>query len=164
GLNTDAFALFEPCAAIAAPPAGIARAAALFEQTGAGRAIGGLIDRYPAKRAPQALTLRTARIGRILGMDVRQDDIARILPPLGFAVEWTDVERGTVRVEVPSLRVDVCREIDLVEEVGRHYGFDRLPATFPALATPQPAPDERIAGDRAVRSVLRAAGCSARIA
>ena len=160
GLKTEASIRFERGADIDAPPAGIARAAALFEQTGAGRAIGGLIDRYPAKRAPQALTLRTARIGRVLGMDVPQDDIARILPPLGFAVEWTDVERGTLRVEVPSFRVDVSREIDLVEEVGRHYGFDRLPATFPALATPQPAPDERIAGDRAVRRVLRAAGFS----
>ena len=160
GLKTEASIRFERGADIEAPPAGIARAAALFEETGAGHPIGGLIDRYPAPRAPKALTLRTARIAHVLGMDVPQDDITRILPPLGFGVEWTDVERGALRVEVPSFRVDVSREIDLVEEVGRHYGFDRLPATFPALASPQPAPDERIARDRGVRRVLLSAGFS----
>ena len=61
---------------------------------------------------------------------------------------------------VPSFRVDVAREVDLIEEVGRHYGFDRLPVTFPALAAHQPPPDPRIARDRLVRQVLTAAGFS----
>ena len=160
GLKTEASIRFERGADIEAPPAGIARAAALFEQTGAGRPVGGLIDRYPAMRQPRTLTLRTARIGHVLGMNVPPDDIARILPPLGFGVTWTDPGRGALIVDVPPFRVDVWREIDLIEEVGRHYGFDRLPATFPALATPQAAPDERIGRDRAVRRVLHAAGFS----
>ena len=61
---------------------------------------------------------------------------------------------------VPSFRVDVTREVDLIEEVGRHYGFDRLPVRFPPLATHQPPPDPRIARDRLVRLVLTAAGFS----
>jgi len=108
----------------------------------------------------KSLTLRTARIGHVLGMDVPQDDIARILPPLGFGVEWTDLERGALSVDVPSFRVDVTREIDLIEEVGRHFGFDRLPTTFPALTAPQATPDTRIARDRGVRRLLHAAGFS----
>jgi phenylalanyl-tRNA synthetase beta chain len=56
--------------------------------------------------------------------------------------------------------VDVEREIDLIEEVGRHYGFDRLPVTFPPLTAPQEPPDPRIGRDRLVRHVLTAAGFS----
>jgi phenylalanyl-tRNA synthetase beta chain len=160
GLKTEASIRFERGADIEAAPAGIARAAALFRQIGAGRPLGGLIDRYPSPPPPTRVTLRSARIGRVLGMDVPQDDVTRILTPLGFGVEWTDVERGTLSVVVPTFRVDVTREIDLIEEVGRHYGFDRLPVTFPALTAPQAAPDERIARDRSVRRLLHAAGFS----
>ncbi|MEO7276366.1 MAG: phenylalanine--tRNA ligase subunit beta [Vicinamibacterales bacterium] len=160
GLKTEASVRYERGADIEAPPAGIARAAALFKQTGTGRPIGSLIDRYPAVREPKVIALRAARIAHVLGMDVPQDDIARILPPLGFAIEWSDPDRAALRAVVPPFRVDVSREIDLIEEVGRHYGFDRLPTTFPALATPQPPPHERIARDRGVRRVLHAAGFS----
>ena len=54
-------------------------------------------------------------------------------------------------VSVPSWRVDVSRDVDLIEEVARHYGYDRLPATFPALAQVPPRPDERLEQDRALR-------------
>ena len=61
---------------------------------------------------------------------------------------------------VPSFRVDVSREADLIEEVGRHFGFDRLPVRFPALVEPQAPPDARIARDRLVRLALTSAGFS----
>jgi phenylalanyl-tRNA synthetase beta chain len=160
GLKTEASVRFERGGDIDAPPTGIRRAAALFHQIGAGRPLGGLIDRYPSPRAETRVTLRSARIGRVLGMDVPQDDVMRILTRLGFAAEWTEFERGAWSVGVPSFRVDVSREVDLIEEVGRHYGFDRLPSTFPALTSPQAAPDGRIARDRSLRRVLHAAGFS----
>jgi phenylalanyl-tRNA synthetase beta chain len=160
GLKTEASIRFERGADIDAAPAAIAHAAALFERIGAGRPAGPLVDRYPSPRAPKHVTLRSARIARVLGMDVPQDSVARILTPLGFDIEWADIERGAWNVGVPSFRVDVSREIDLIEEVGRHYGFDRLPATFPALREPQAAPDVHIARDRNVRRVLQAAGFS----
>jgi phenylalanyl-tRNA synthetase beta chain len=160
GLKTEASIRFERGADIDAAPAAIARAAALFERIGAGRPVGPLVDRYPSPRAQKRVTLRSARIARVLGMDVPQDSVAQILAPLGFDIEWADMERGAWDVGVPSFRVDVSREIDLIEEVGRHHGFDKLPATFPALRAPQPAPDVHIARDRNVRRVLHAAGFS----
>jgi phenylalanyl-tRNA synthetase beta chain len=160
GLKTEASIRFERGGDIEAAPLGIARAAALFRQIGAGQPVGALIDRYPSPRAQTSVTLRSARIGRVLGMDVPQDDVVRILTALGFAVEWTDLERGAWRVTAPTFRVDVTREIDLIEEVGRHYGFDRLPATFPALTSPQPAPEPSIARDRGLRRLLHAGGFS----
>jgi phenylalanyl-tRNA synthetase beta chain len=160
GLKTEASIRFERGGDIEAPPVGIGRAAALFQQIGAGRAVGPLIDRYPSPRPGTRVTLRSSRIARVLGMDVPQDDVMRILSGLGFSVEWTGLERGAWTVGVPTFRVDVSREIDLIEEVGRHYGFDRLPATFPALSSPQAAPDDRIARDRSLRRRLHAAGFS----
>jgi phenylalanyl-tRNA synthetase beta chain len=63
-------------------------------------------------------------------------------------------------VTVPSYRVDVQREIDLVEEIARHDGYVTLPASFPALTVAQPAPDARALRDRRLRQVLTACGLS----
>ncbi|MDQ3212832.1 MAG: phenylalanine--tRNA ligase subunit beta [Acidobacteriota bacterium] len=162
-LKTEASSRFERGGDVDAPPLGIARAAALFARVGGGTPIGSLIDRYPAPRPVMQLPLRASRIARVLGQEVPAADVPRFLEPLGFAVaplaglvaphrEWL--------VTVPSFRVDVVREADLIEEVGRHYGFDRLPMRFPALGAPQRAPDTRIGRDRNVRLALTAAGFS----
>jgi phenylalanyl-tRNA synthetase beta chain len=165
GLKTEASTRFERGGDINSPPVGVARAAALFDRLGAGRPLGALIDRYPAPRSPGRLYLRAARIGRLLGQEVPAERVPEILEPLGFGVAASrngskdSPEPGWV-VTVPTYRVDVLREADLIEEVGRHYGFDRLPVTFPPLVSPQPPPDLRIGRDRLVRRVLTAAGFS----
>ena len=158
GLKTEASTRFERGGDIEAPPVGIARAAALFAQIGAGRPAGPIIDRYPAPRPPLQITLRAARIAVLLGAPVPAADVPRILEPLGFTVEARGAEEW--RVRVPTFRVDVAREADLIEEVGRHYGFDRLPARFPPLTEPQAPPDPAIARERLARQVLTSAGFS----
>jgi phenylalanyl-tRNA synthetase beta chain len=161
GLKTEASIRFERGGDIAAPPLGIRRAAALFAAIGAGRPLGTLIDRYPSPRQPVQVALRASRISQLLGHEVPAADVVRILEPLGFeAVGGPDENGATWRVSVPSFRVDVTREADLIEEVGRHYGFDRLPTTFPALEAPQPAPPAGLALERVVRQVLTASGFS----
>jgi phenylalanyl-tRNA synthetase beta chain len=157
GLRTEASTRFERGADIAAAPAAIARAAALIEQIGAGRAIGPLVDVLATRPQPAPILLRRERIAHLLGLRVADDDIRRILPPLGFGLE--NGGEGWY-VSVPTWRVDVSREADLIEEVGRHVGLDRIPATFPSLDTPQPAPDRRIARERVLRQTLTACGFS----
>jgi phenylalanyl-tRNA synthetase beta chain len=161
GLKTEASIRFERGLDVNAPPLGIARAAALFAQLGAGAPIGPLIDRYPSPKPPRIVHLRASRIARLLGQAVPDADVPRILEALGFdvAVDKTSTELAW-HVVVPSFRVDVSREADLIEEVGRHHGFDRLPVTFPALTTPQPAPPAAVVRDRRVRHVLTGAGFS----
>lgn len=162
GLKTEAAMRFERGGDIDLPPLGIARAAALFRAIGAGTPAGPLIDRYPAPRRPSRVRLRASRIARLLGQPVPPADVTRILEALGFGVTSGRIDAGdtTWDVTVPTFRVDVAREADLIEEVGRHYGFDRLPMTFPALAAPQAAPPPEIARDRLIRQVLTAAGFS----
>jgi phenylalanyl-tRNA synthetase beta chain len=160
GLKTEASARFERGADFNAPPIGIARAAALFRQIGAGAPAGPLIDRYPAPPTPLRIAVRASRVARLLGQEIPADDVPKYLEPLGFTLDLlAGTEAGWI-VTVPSFRVDVLREADLIEEIGRHYGFDRLPARFPVLDEPQPAPDARIVRDRLARTALTAAGFS----
>jgi phenylalanyl-tRNA synthetase beta chain len=175
GLKTEASTRFERGGDINAPPVGVARAAVLFDRIGAGRPLGALIDRYPVPRSPGRIYLRASRIARVLGQEVPPEDVPRFLEPLGFGVAPTvpqaqgrpeggrangrEAEPGWM-VTVPTWRVDVVREVDLIEEVGRHFGFDRLPVTFPPLDAPQAPPDRRIGRDRLIRRVLTATGFS----
>jgi phenylalanyl-tRNA synthetase beta chain len=160
GLKTEASIRFERGGDIETPPLGIARAAELFVRIGAGMPVTVMIDRYPTPRQPREVVLRASRIARLLGQAVPPEDVPRYLEPLGFGVRLRPAADREWTVTVPSFRVDVTREADLIEEVGRHYGFDRLPVRFPPLATHQPPPDPRIARDRLVRLALTSAGFS----
>jgi phenylalanyl-tRNA synthetase beta chain len=159
GLKTDASARFERGSDIERPPSGIRRAAELFVQIGAGAPVLPMLDRYPAPRQRQQILLRSSRIERLLGQRVPAEDVPRYLEPLGFELAARNGE-GDWTVTVPSFRVDVTREEDLIEEVGRHYGFDRLPVRFPPLVEAQAPPDPTVARDRLVRRALTSAGFS----
>ena len=167
GLKTEASSRFERGADIDAAPAAIARIAALLHQIGAAEPLGPLVDRYPAPRERRTLELRSSRVRRLLGVSVPDADVPSILEPLGFdvrvarAARTSSEEAGTVwTVGVPTFRVDVLREVDLIEEIARHDGYRGLPPTFPALRVPQPEPDARTLRDRTVRHVLTACGLS----
>jgi phenylalanyl-tRNA synthetase beta chain len=173
GLKTEASTRFERGADVNAAPAAIARAAALLQQIGAAQPLGPVIDKYPAPIPPLTLSLRARRIERVLGVPVADAEVPARLERLGFSVSESVSEalsesgdgRGHAHgrvwaVTVPSFRVDVRREIDLIEEIARHDGYVGLPATFPSLTTPQAPPDPRTVRDRLVRQVLTACGLS----
>ncbi|HUR80720.1 MAG TPA: phenylalanine--tRNA ligase subunit beta [Thermoanaerobaculia bacterium] len=160
GLKTEASTRFERGGDIEMPPLGISRAAQLFVEIRAGIPSGYLIDHYPVRRPARTIALRSSRIARLLGQAVPAADVPRYLEPLGFDVHTSAAREQEWNVTIPSFRVDVTREEDLIEEVGRHYGFDRLPVRFPVLASAQAAPDPRIARDRLLRQALTSAGFS----
>lgn len=157
GLKTEASARFERGGDIGAQVAAIERAVALMTQTGAGAPSGPAIDCYPRARGTRTIRLRRARLATLFGAVVPDAEVARILRGLGLDVKASQDGWDAV---VPTFRVDLLREADLIEDVGRHYGFDRLPATFPAATLPAPPPDPRIATDKLLRRVLASAGLS----
>ena len=157
GLKTEASSRFERGADINAPVVALERAIALMQQMGAGRLNGALVDRYPEPRTAARIHLRRGRIALLLGAAVDDAETTRILRGLGLGV--TPAADGW-DVEAPTFRVDLVREADLIEEVGRHYGFDRLVPSFPAQTVAAPAPDPRIPRDQLVRRVLTSAGLS----
>jgi phenylalanyl-tRNA synthetase beta chain len=135
GLKSEASIRFERGTDPRLPLTAMERACALLEMIGGGAARGAVVDCYPARIEPTALPLRRNRLGGLIGTPIPDGEIRRILESLGFALRDTDQGWD---VTVPTRRVDVSREVDLIEEVARHYGFDRIPVTFPHLTVARP--------------------------
>jgi phenylalanyl-tRNA synthetase beta chain len=111
------------------------RAVDLFRQCAGGTVQGGLIDYYPAKPAPQVIDLRMSEVRRLLGMDFSENEARKILEALEFKVE--SAGNGHLRVTTPPHRIDIeTGNADLIEELARIHGYDRLPATLLADELP----------------------------
>lgn len=157
GLKTEASTRFERGMDITAPPRAMARACELLEHIGAGKAPNAMTDVYPAPHRPKTLRLERKRIAGLLGMDLPDPAVTRILTSLGCEVKpspdgWD--------VAPPPWRVDLHRQVDLIEEVGRHHGFEHLPTTFPGVQQAPAPSDPRIARDRRVRTAALGMGFS----
>jgi phenylalanyl-tRNA synthetase beta chain len=115
------------------------RAAELILQLAGGELLSGFVDVYPGKRAPKKIIVTRAEILRVMGADVPDREVERILSALGFAPVRVDQNRGQEGALLaawectqPSWRAEVEREIDLIEEIARVYGLDKFTARLPA--------------------------------
>ena len=165
GLRTEASMRFERGADLTAADRAMARACALLEQIGAGKVTSGAIDVYPRPHVSKEVALERARLTGVLGMDVPDAEVMRILAALGFSATPMAPHKGAPygdgwMAAVPGWRVDIHRPVDLVEEVGRHHGFEHLPSTFPGVQQAPAASDPRIARDGRVRASLIGMGFS----
>ena len=131
GLRTDAAYRFERGADVEGLVTASARAAALIAETAGGTIARGVVDAYPRKRKAQHVRLRMARVKRVLGVAPSPAQARKVLTGLGLAV----TSRGAdLDVTVPSFRRDLSMEDDLVEEIIRVWGYDRIPSTLPGGA------------------------------
>ncbi len=134
-----------------------ARAAELMAQTAGGTVESNVGDLYPGKPKPTTIGYTTALADRILGMDVPVKEQKRILTALEFHVEEAKTVTGGAKewkVTVPSYRMDVERPVDLVEEIGRMWGYDRFPHTLIDEEMPPLRRNEALEGTDRVRDVL----------
>ncbi len=164
GLKTDASTRFERGMDLTAPARAMARACALLEQIGAGKATGTIVDVFPQPPTPRPVGLERASISGLLGMEVPDAGVERILRSLGFDVKSASAKATAGHagwsITAPAWRVDIKRPVDLIEEVGRHHGFEHLPSTFPGVQQAPAASDPRIVRDRRVRTALLGMGFS----
>ncbi len=156
GLKTEASTRFERGTDRLLPVAALRRACALLEQIGAGTARATVVA-GSVSDAPRVLTLRRQRVAAVIGVTVPDADVSRILTSLGF--DLAAAPEGW-SVSVPPRRVDAAREVDLIEEIARHYGFDRIPGRFPALLQAPAEMDPRIRRARHLRAIMTGAGFS----
>jgi phenylalanyl-tRNA synthetase beta chain len=125
GIRTDASYRFERGADIGVCDYASQRAVQLILQTAGGKLADGVVDAYPAPASPKQLTLRHAKVNALLGTQLTPEQIDGYLTQLGLKL----VGPGTF--EIPTFRVDLKREVDLIEEVARLFGVDKIPATTP---------------------------------
>lgn len=126
GMHTEASHRFERGADVEMAPVAIDRATALIAELAGGEILAGIVDAYPRRTPREEVALRWREIARILGAEIPAEEVERILRSLGFRVERGGADSW--RVTPPTFRLDVAREIDLIEEIARHYGYDRLPS------------------------------------
>src|SRR5215471_1585209 len=156
GLLSEASYRFERGANVEMARYACDRAAAMIQAVAGGTVYRGVIDVYPRKRKPVAVNLRRHRIEAFLGAAVPDATVEQIFSRLGFKVKTT--HEGW-NVEIPTHRIDIIREEDLLDEVARHYGFDKFPSTLPewsGYGSPLPAE----AAERLLRNQLAALGYS----
>ena len=132
-MHTDASHRFERGADVGIAPTACARVAELILQTAGGQLEGGESDAYPRKLERPTLKLRRSEVRRHLGQDIPNTEIARILHRLGFGATPGRTADAEFTVQVSTWRLDVEREIDLIEEIARIYGYDRFPNTLPGF-------------------------------
>jgi len=138
GMHTDASHRFERGADYGATSLACARVAELIVQTAGGQ-VEQEIDAVAAKVPRPELKLHASEVKRHLGSEIPAAQIIRILTRLGFGIqasiqEVDHADHLTFLVQVPTWRLDVDREIDLIEEIARIYGYNKFPNTLPAFA------------------------------
>lgn len=129
GLRTEASARFERGTDIEGVPASAARCAALIKDMASGRVAERVADAYPAPHKRQTIELRSARTVKLLGIDIPAERQVEHLRSIG--IDAAD-EEGVVQATIPSFRPDLTREVDLIEEIARLEGYDKLAATVPS--------------------------------
>src|SRR5207237_9604818 len=108
-----------------------ASVAELIRQAGGGQVAGDIID-HMARRIDQApVALHMSEVHRILGCRLTADDVVRILKRLGFDITPEKMDASEFTVQIPSWRLDVQRDIDLIEEIARLHGYDQFANTLP---------------------------------
>lgn len=133
GMSTEASRRFERGVDPEGCPRAADRAAQLLGELSGGVVAAGLLDVYPRPQPWEPIRLRVSRTNALLGTDLTSQQVRRTLELLSMKVE----EQGSdlLLVTPPTRRVDLVREIDLVEEVARIWGFHRIPVTLPGRAT-----------------------------
>ncbi|ABF39723.1 phenylalanyl-tRNA synthetase beta subunit [Candidatus Koribacter versatilis Ellin345] len=127
GMHTDASHRYERGADIAITALACDRVAELILETAGGKLEGEKIDAIARKIEPRTVQLRRSEVKRHLGLDLPEQEIERILRRLGFGVDGETVT-------IPSWRLDVEREIDVIEELARIHGYNNFPNTLPSFA------------------------------
>jgi len=136
----------------------LARAGQLLTELAGGTVRPVYGDVYPGKPQPRSIDLDPNYVNKLLGIEISVEEMARILRALEFGVAESGDKTALLHVTVPSHRLDVNIPADLAEEIGRVYGYDRLPMTLLRDELPPQRRNLALEGEETVRDILTGAG------
>ncbi len=105
------------------------RATQLIVEVTGGKPAKGIIDIYPTPFQPQNITLRLPMVKKVLGIEIPEKKIYQILQNMDFSIQRIDEQK--LAVLAPVFRWDIKREVDLIEEIARIYGYENIPVSLP---------------------------------
>ena len=152
GLHTESSHRFERGIDIDGVARALDRAASLIVELAGGTLAKGSLDVYPGKCDRAAISFRPEKANELIGIDLKREDIIDILTRLKCQV--TPSADGSVAVIPPHYRIDIEREIDLIEEVARLNGYDKIPATMPIARVVSDRPTRHQVIEKQVRDLL----------
>ena len=176
GISTEASYRFERGADPGVVLAALDRAAQLIAELAGGSICKGIADVYPGQQPLRRIQLRPERVNFILGTALEAAEMVQILRHLGFDIEESrpevaptgtkkdrdpevaPTEKSVFQVTAPTFRSDITREIDLIEEIARVYGYDNIPTTLPKGDIPVPVPNPSTEVRKHIKYFLLAAG------
>jgi len=134
GLHTDASHRFERGADFESTVLSCDLVAALILESGGGELVGDVVDVVSRQIDLAPVVLRVSEVRRILGGNLEPGEIFHVLKKLGFTLIPEGQADAQFRVQIPSWRLDVEREIDVIEEIARLHGYDKFENTLPAYS------------------------------
>ena len=153
GTRTDSSGRFEKGLDVMNTMAAVNRACELVELLGCGEVVDGVVDVFPAPPAQTVVKLEPEKINGLLGTEVSESEMRRILEKLDFELHGDDIL-------VPSFRGDVEHYSDIAEEVARFYGYNNIPVTLQGGAASVGGYSPAQLSERALGAVCRANGYS----
>lgn len=124
------------------------RASDLIRELAGGKVAEGKIDVYPSPIQPKEVSLSIKRVNSILGTAIEPQKVKQIIEALG--IETLNITDGEMTFRIPTYRVDLTRDVDLIEELARHYGYGNISTTLPIIPMkPDGLKREKIVENRA---------------
>ena len=159
-LHTESSHRFERGADVDMVPVALDRAAALMATLGGGEVLNGVLDVYPEVIHKRKIDLQCSSVNRMLDLPLDRTTVQECLESIGLViVRQTDAD-DSITVSIPSFRPDLEREIDLIEEVARLYGYDKIPVTMPVGVVDATMPPLHQRRQRQLRDMMVAVGFS----
>ena len=155
-LKTDASWRFEHGLDLNLTEVAINKAVSLVNELAGGEIAKGLVDFYPKKAVPVKLILDVEYVQSLLGVDISTSTIKAILNRLGF--EILQKSKHKLSVKVPSFRLDIRLPEDLIEEIGRIYGYHKISSVLPVSTVIPPEKNPRIFWENKSKDILKEFG------
>ncbi|MFO7866485.1 MAG: phenylalanine--tRNA ligase subunit beta [Candidatus Aminicenantes bacterium] len=151
GIQTETSFRYERGTDIDALPRAVEWLSFFLTQQG-GNASSGVMDVYPKPRRARTVILRHRKVNEVLGAEVEEKFILSVFQRAGFMID--PHQKESWMIHVPFHRPDVEREADLIEEIGRYYGYDHIPPRFPQVNFYRPRNEKWNKTEESLRQIL----------